>query len=357
MKNVNVNALISSIIRYMQEDKNVDLVYLLDNSHFAFEQIGYDNWNGGTIIYSLNLTIDILIYRKYKVYISEFQSEILKIAELFIDDSYGEQLSCVSIKPICKQYIDWNVLNGKSDKESVLNLIEKIKNLMISVSTGGPKIQTVDQEYKEYISELNGCLSLLKLSDGNPYQSLWDWYGRWSQNDLNTYKSRRLFISRLYEDLIMQIYDSKQGVSDLFEPTGWERVDRAIYEMKSRMLVAENEEQFQAIGLIGRETIISIAQNVFDKQKHITQDGVDPSETDAKRMLDAFLVYELAGTSNERTRKFAKSAVDMANNLTHKRTAISREAEMCITSVSAIASLIKIIEDSKLENMEGVKNE
>lgn len=37
-----------------------------------------------------------------------------------------------------------------------------------------------------------------------------------------------------------------------YQPTGWDRVDRAINEMKTRLEVAQTEEQFQAIGMVGK---------------------------------------------------------------------------------------------------------
>lgn len=120
-----------------------------------------------------------------------------------------------------------------------------------------------------------------------------------------------------------------------------------MYEMKRLLVSSINEEQFQTIGMLGRETLITIAQQVFDYNIHKTVDGIEASNTDSKRMLEAFLNYELAGSSNERTRKFAKSAVDMANHLTHDRTASKRDASMCLTSVTAVASLIKSIDESK----------
>ena len=134
-----------------------------------------------------------------------------------------------------------------------------------------------------------------------------------------------------------------------YQPTGGERVDRSIDEMKNRLEVANAEEQFQAIGMLGRETIITVAQQVFDRTLHKTEDGVEPSETDAKRMLDAFLGCELAGASNERTRKFTKSAVDMANQLTHDRMAMKRDASMCLASVTSVAALMKLIQENPKE--------
>ena len=128
-------------------------------------------------------------------------------------------------------------------------------------------------------------------------------------------------------------------------PTGWERVDRSIAEMKSRLEVADTQEKYQAIGMIGRETLITIAQQVFDAEKHKTLDGVDPSQTDAKRMLEAYVSYELKGSS-EKARKWVRSAVDLGNQLTHDRNATKRDSQLCLIAVSSIASFIRTIDET-----------
>ncbi|MBX3521647.1 MAG: hypothetical protein KF807_00415 [Xanthobacteraceae bacterium] len=51
------------------------------------------------------------------------------------------------------------------------------------------------------------------------------------------------------------------------EPTGWQKVDRQVQEMRSRLETATTEEQYQAVGLLCREILISAAQEVFDAQK------------------------------------------------------------------------------------------
>lgn len=115
--------------------------------------------------------------------------------------------------------------------------------------------------------------------------------------------------------------------------------------MKSRLEIADNEEQFQAIVMLGRETLITITQQVFYTPKHPTMDYVEASTTDAKRMLEAFLQHELADSS-EKVRKFAISAVDFDNQLTHDRNATKRDVSICLVSVTAVASLIKQIQKS-----------
>ena len=76
--------------------------------------------------------------------------------------------------------------------------------------------------------------------------------------------------------------------------------------MRTRLAAAKTEEQFQSVGLLGRELLISTAQQVFNSEKHPTSDGVAASPTDAKRMLDAYIAVELGGGVNEFVRKHAE---------------------------------------------------
>jgi hypothetical protein len=67
------------------------------------------------------------------------------------------------------------------------------------------------------------------------------------------------------------------------EPTGWQKVDRQLQEMRQRLDCAETEEQFQGVGLLCREVLISVAQEVYDPARHPLIDDKIPSNTDAKR--------------------------------------------------------------------------
>ena len=98
--------------------------------------------------------------------------------------------------------------------------------------------------------------------------------------------------------------------------------------------------------MLGRETLITTAQKVFDKKLHPSTDGTEISSTDARRMFDAYLSYELKGES-EKVVKFTKAAVDMANQLTHDRNATKRAAGIYVIAVSMIASMIREIKETE----------
>ena len=103
------------------------------------------------------------------------------------------------------------------------------------------------------------------------------------------------------------------------EPTGWQKVDRQLQEVKYRLNSAINEEQYQVIGLLCREVMISVAQETFDPDKHPTHDGIEPSKTDAKAALKLTLALQ------------------------HKRTADFRMAALCAEATSSVVNLLAVI--------------
>jgi hypothetical protein len=97
------------------------------------------------------------------------------------------------------------------------------------------------------------------------------------------------------------------------------------------------------VGLLCREAIISVAQVVYEPEKHAPTDGVKPSETDAKRMLEAYTSVELRGGSSEESRKHARSALELAVALQHRRTATFRDAALCVEATTSVINVIAIM--------------
>jgi hypothetical protein len=229
--------------------------------------------------------------------------------------------------------------------DDLITEVEAQRSLMVAVATGGPRIQEVNQEYIDRREGIAAELRRRGLDDPNPHNDLWAWYGRWRAGDMPSWASRRAHLSEMYQPLIDQIRSGPSALgAELFEePTGWPRVDRGIYELRRRLEQSQTEEQFQAVGLLCRETLISLAQVVYDPQRHPSTDNVTISETDAKRMLDAYIAVELSGGPNEEVRRHAKAALDLANDLQHHRTADYRRAALCAEATASVVNLVAII--------------
>jgi len=226
-----------------------------------------------------------------------------------------------------------------NDDELIAGL-DNLKNTMIAVATGGPRIADANDQYQRVFGAVAAELARRGIANPITFGSLWDWYGRWSSGDLPSYQSRRVFVGELINPLIARV---RTGRAEELPPTGWQRVDRTVGELRDRLASARNEEQFQAVGLLGRDTLISIAQAVYVRQRHPPVDGVEPSDTDAKRMLEAYFAVELAGGANEEARRHARSALDFANAVQHRRTATFRDAALCVEATTAVVNIIAIV--------------
>ena len=130
-------------------------------------------------------------------------------------------------------------------------------------------------------------------------------------------------------------------------PEGWNRVQRALQKAQTRLATATYEEDFQSVGHLCREALISTALAVYDPDRHPSLDGVAPSNTDAKRQLDAFFATELSGSANEAMRTHARSAVKLADALTHKRTATLLVGSVCFEAAASVVNLVAIVTVNK----------
>ena len=224
--------------------------------------------------------------------------------------------------------------------EELIAGLEFLRNTMISVATGGSRIEEVNDRYQRMYATVAADLSRRGLTNTITYGTLWDWYGRWSSGDLPTYQSRRVFVSELFTPLINVV---QTGRTSQHQPTGWQRVDRTVGEIRDRLAAATNEEQFQAVGLLCRDLIVSLAQSVYVRSQHPPLDSVEPSQTDGNRMLEAYIAVELVGGANEAVRRHAKAALTLANDLTHRRTASFRDAAMCVEASTTVTNVIAIL--------------
>ena len=272
----------------------------------------FDNWNGGTYGYTVNLNLPVNVY-------ALLTKEEIEEAENILVDSLNETTKgsdnhyfSVQIAPIfTTSDINWEQVGGVTGKERLRKDVETLKDLMISVATGGERIQNVDARYRSLHSSIAKRCKLLNIKYDNNFAGLWDWYARWS-NDLPHYQERRRFINQLLAPTL-NVFVSNSNPPTISAPivelSDWDRIDRTVSKIKQNSEVAKNEEDFQQIGLLCREVIISLAQAVYNPYLHGTKDekGTEIGKTDAVRMIANYINVRLAGSSNEELRLYAKT--------------------------------------------------
>ena len=340
-----LRSIVYTVSEILKADKLDEMMELLNTSQISAEQTGYDNWNGGTYFYTIYLTIDIGAFVKIRDKIQSIETTLLEKFSIVTRHYENEGISNITIIPKAKPKIDWSKLGGNLSKEKLIQDVNFLRNTMISVSTGGQRIPDINDQYMHKYNSTDKALQKINLKNPNPYRELWEWYGKWKAS-FSTYSERRAFINEMYNSLIqiLEEIEEPEMISVTVDLTDWERIERSINEIRLRQNEAKTEEQFQVVGLLSRETIITLAQAVYNKDKHPITDVKEVSKTDAKRMLEAYILVELSGSSNETLRKYAKATLDLANELTHKRTANKKEASLCATATISLINLIGTLE-------------
>lgn len=238
--------------------------------------------------------------------------------------------------------IDFTVSIGSESGDNLYPELVIHRNQMIAVSTGQGRIQDLDDYYRARHRRITAQLNALGIENPNTYESLWDWYHKWKA-DFGSYAERRKYINDLYRPLLEQLVNVQAPAVQVREPTGWERADRTLEKAHAQMRASQHEEDFQTVGLLCREVLISLGQAVYDSKIHTTIDGVRPSATDAGRMVEAFLSATVAGSTNENVRRHARAALQLAVELQHKRTADFRVAALCLEATASISNIIAIL--------------
>lgn len=321
--------------RYLEKLHRYDLACLLTKAHLDIREI-QGAWREVEIVFVLTAP------RPFSDALRNLPNHDEKrVVEAILANEGGRLIEVGSLEPDSYTVVDaegaW--LEGVA---AILPNLLLTQAVMIDVATGGARIQEVEDHYRARHFDLKRAVPELGLEYPVPFDSLWDWFNYWREN-LPTWADRRQYIRTLFAPLIEAVSRRSQTPVNERELTGWERVDRGISKAQQQLSTAAHQEDFQAVGLLCREVLISLAQEVFDPVQHASLDGVTPSSTDAKRMLEAFLHSVYPGNSFKEVRAHARASVDLSLNLQHRRTATRQLAALCLEATASTVAVVKIL--------------
>ena len=202
---------------------------------------------------------------------------------------------------------------------------------------------TSDAEFHLYnaniFAPISDCRKLRELSDEDQGIILGALQDAWPATEAGGMIIRSITFSINKDSL-------SDDLTHLFaNPVGWQRVDRTMDRIRELLNTASTEEQFQEVGVLCREGLISVAQAVFVASLHppLPNDITDVSDSDSKRMIARYVASEYPGASSQEVRKCVNSSVDLANKVTHRRTSTYRDAALCAQATFNAIGLVAIL--------------
>lgn len=340
-----LKAILAAVQELFRPDSNYPEHQILSNAEPRIKQTGDDGNVDGIEFYEIFLDVPTNVYAAYEDVLDDIENGIITKLRPILRKYPKVRIKKVVVSPKLSDPGDSPSTAFQISGEKLIEALQSQRDLLISVATGGPLINTVNDDFTTRQDFIERGLSERGIENAIQYEDLWEWHEEWKCESLSSWRSRRAHINALVNPLIKKVRRlGKTSVHALFAPpTGWAHVDINIAEMRTRLAHAQTEVQFQEIGLLCRETLITLGQMVYDPQAHSSTHEGATSKTDAKRMLDAFLAAKLPGKTNENARRLTKSSVDYANEITHKRTAVFRQAAMCVEATTSVVNLIAII--------------
>lgn len=234
------------------------------------------------------------------------------------------------------------------DIEAAELLVDQLTALMVSVSTGGPRLDDVNGDYRREYRALAAVLKRLGITNPNPFSDLWRWHGRWSNGTLPTYASRRSFIAELYEPVRETLDDRADKSHELAAPvddgpTGWAEVDAKLGKLRRRMRDATDSDDFKAVALQCVSVLEALGRACFDAQRHLPPGETTPHPNDAKARIGHFVSTVAEDKRFDDVETIGRAAWRQAQGVKHRsqptRADAGIAADACVLFVAMIRRL------------------
>lgn len=320
--------------KFLESLRRFDLSKLLGACAFKIERVEGDSVDGD---WYPSLTDEVIT-----VEAPAPVDEALKALPPYDRKRVAEAIA--STRPDGKTFSDIEVRNNWNTVAGSIALLAELiihRGMVIDVATGRAMIQDVNDYYIAREGRIREALPP-DIEYENPHPELWAWF-KFYKEHLGGYADRRQYVTQMFTPAIQSLSTREVVQVAEREPTGWNRVDRALATARAQFAKAAVEEEFQVVGLLCREIIISLAQAVFDPVIHQTVDGVAASKTDANRMLEAYVAHLFPGETYKELRAHHRASLGLALNLQHRRTATKQLAALCLEATSSTVAVVSIL--------------
>ena len=338
IKTMLLHALRYSDHKDVKSSSKTQFIYLLKNS----ELFSNESKVRGTNPIEYTLTVDFdLIFKCSTEDIESFE-KVLNFLLYKI-----EPRGTIKVKSKKQVVVDWTGVYPKYSKEAIIDLLEREKNLFVSVSTGTTINESLEQEFIDIKEELHPLLLKMELDVPMSYGSLIEWVRNHDNLKLQTYKSRREFINEQYINVVNAIRSTNYPNTHFlnYSPTGWEKIDDEVVKLNSLLNSIDSQTDNNAFAVRARELFIDLASIVYDEKIHVDKDDDKKYTLDrSKNILNKFIEERFKGPQNKELRQLIKASVDYTSKIVHAKGVVdSSSARIIYTSVLSVIDYIAIV--------------
>jgi hypothetical protein len=209
------------------------------------------------------------------------------------------------------------------DVYTIDGLIQELENqaaLLISVATGGPRIDSVQADYAQRRQRLVRALEKRGLTYPFPWPDLWQWYGFWT-GSLAGYGPRRTHIRKLLSPTLDALEKLRSGIGltdsgAAGRAAKWSDLEGRLRGLAQELTAVATRDDIQDIGRRAREVLIDCA-GILANSDLVPVGQNPPRVGDAKAWLNLFLAKNAPDSNREELRRLVRDAWDLAQKVTH----------------------------------------
>ena len=199
--------LVSLALQALQDEKQYQAVFVINNSILGVEFNSHDNWDGGIDYWDIEFQLK---YRDYKTVIEQKEEIEKKIHNALFEfmDRGPDRIANVIVKPIIERIFNWRAILPET-KDQTINLIEEEKKQLTAIATGTSyKECGAEESYQQR----HRTIVLLAGKVGFEYPIKSDSLAEWwiEIRNIGGYANRRAYISQLFAPLLKQLRESDE---------------------------------------------------------------------------------------------------------------------------------------------------
>lgn len=243
---------------------------------------------------------------------------------------------------------------SETDLDVALALMDLVRDdLQASGTTGDSRIG--DANMRTAVRALERTASRAGFEFRLPFRDHATWRSYWIRKGASgSWQARRDLLSDLFDETYaaMMAAQDRSLDSTLVEAIsphdrlGWPEVDTEIGELRRHFRTATTPQDYRGVGNDCVHLTEALSRKVYVHALHAPAGEAEPPVASTKLRLTRFIEAKLPGSDNAELRKFARSAIELAQAVKHSGTPTRLEAGVLADAVITLANLLRRLDEA-----------
>jgi hypothetical protein len=243
------------------------------------------------------------------------------------------------------------------DLDTALALMDLVRDdLQLSGTSGDQRIS--DMEMRSAVRALERTSARAGHEFKLPFRDHASWRSYWIRKNASGpggWQARRDLLSDLFDGpyaAMMAAQDRVLG-STLMEAAsehdrlGWPEVDTEIGELRRHFRSARTPQDYRAVGNDCVHLTEALSRKVYVHAEHTPKGEEEPPVARTKVRLERYIESRLPGRENAEMRKYARSAIELAQAVKHRGAPTRTEAGVVADAVIALANMLRRLAEDR----------